>query len=562
MKSSAQSAFALHLGWSALLCCTLLAAAAMDQAPSAAEVRVDGQTLEARAQGIRIPASHKAVSFRLGRAPGDAGEGTRRMRFRLDGVDSGWRQIESEMCLMVRFTDAAGDQVGQRIFPVDGISAGWRGEIESSTFTPRRETVSVPAGSARVTVAISSSGPPTAMGVYAVRGLKILRSVPAELVFETKAGSDSEVAPPGWGRSGTRPSMARMVHTGAGDAFCIVDDDPSAHAEWNLSRAAAPTVQPGELLTLEWAEMYNIGMGNRFEVNYGRLSAGTYRFWSEELDASGKSVIDPRRLDFVVLEPVWKNAWFWISATAPLGFLLWMGCRTIIQRRIRQQLARVEQEHMIERERLRIARDLHDDLGARLTHISLVSGLAENDPQSASARESFRHISGMARELVAALYQTVWTVNPENDHLEALIHFLGQLAQNLCEPAGLRCRVHSCTVPSGRRMTSEVRHHITLAVKEAVHNAIKHAGATEITVRIEFADPRLRIVIADNGHGFDPATVAPGHGLANMRRRMEAMGGTMDVEHSSEPGTRIHFEVPIPATAATKPSTASRADEK
>lgn len=520
----------------------------MDSSPSPVEVVVDGKRLEAKAEGFRIPASHQSVSFRLGRSPGDTVEGTRRMRFKLDGVDNAWRQIASEMCLMVRFADEAGDQVGQRIFSVDGISAGWRGNIEGSSFSERRETVRVPADGVRVTIAISSSGPPTAMGIYAIRALKVLRGTAGgnEVVYETSSASEGEPVPHGWARSGTRPSMAKMIRSGSGEAFCIIDDDPSAHAEWNLSRGVAPGVHPGELLTVEWSEVYNIGMGNRFDVNYGRLNAGAYRFWSDELDAYGNSLTAPQPMDFAVLKPFWKNGWFWMGGSAAAALLIWFACRAIIQMRVRQHLARAEQEHLVEKERLRIARDLHDDLGARLTHISLMSGLAENDPQSASARESFQRISGMARELVAALYQTVWTVNPEHDHLEALVNYICQLTQNLCEPAMIRCRIHSCEVPSQRRVRSEIRHNITLGVKEALHNAIKHSGATEITVRIEFRDPLLAIKVADNGRGFDAAVVTPGCGLANMRRRMTALGGTLAIESSPNAGTTITFEAPIP----------------
>ncbi|WP_042726256.1 sensor histidine kinase [Chthoniobacter flavus] len=204
---------------------------------------------------------------------------------------------------------------------------------------------------------------------------------------------------------------------------------------------------------------------------------------------------------------------------------------------------------MIERERLRIARDLHDDLGARLTHISLVSGLAENEPQSATTRENFQQISGMARELVAALNQTVWTVNPEHDHLESLVDYVCQLTHNLCETARIRGRIHSCEVPDQRRVTSETRHNVTLAVKEALHNAIKHAGAAEITLRVEFNDPRLRITIADDGRGFDSAAVVAGNGLGNMRRRMALIGGVISFESSPGAGTQVHFEVPIPPTS-------------
>lgn len=515
--------------------------------PATAEILVDGKPLTATAEGFRVPASHKAVSFRLGRSPEDDAEGSRRVQFKLEGVDTGWRQNRSEMSLMVRFGNAGGDQVGQRTFVVEGISAGWRGSIENSTFTERRETVRVPADGALLTLAISSSGPPTAMGIYVVRGLKVFRSSPAgaELLFEAASDRD-DASIRDWKRSGTRPSMAKMVRVGSGNAFCIIDDDPNAHAEWNLPPAAAPKVKPGELLTLEWSEMYDIGTGSRFEVNYGRLNAGHYRFFTNELDATGASLAVQHQLDFVVLQPFWKKPWFWITGSIALGLLVWLGGRAIIQKRIRLHLARVEQEHAIERERLRIARDLHDDLGARLTHISLVSGLAENEPQSTSTRENFQRISSMARELVAALYQTVWTVNPEHDHLESLVNYVCQLTQNLCETARIRCRIHSCEVPSERRVTSETRHNVTLAVKEALHNAIKHAGAAEITVRMEFQDPRLQITIADDGHGFDSATVAAGNGLGNMRRRMTLIGGTLSIESSRETGTQIHFEVPIP----------------
>ncbi len=507
------------------------------QAQGAVEFLIDGKPLPGSSGQIRVPAFHRSVSFRLGKSAQEDPEGCRRMRFKLAGVDEDWRQIASEMCVLVRFADAQGDQVGQRLFPVDGASSGWRGTVETSTFTLRRENMRVPAGAVSVTLAISSSGPPTAMGVYVVRNIRITGNEP-------NANS--------WSRTGTRPSMAKIVPTVKGEAFCILDDDPGAHAEWSLSRAAAPHVKPGETLTLEWSEMHDIGMGNRFDVNYGQLHAGTYTFWSEELDATGRPLTPAHPLEIIVLEPYWRSVWFWLIASIVAGLLLWLGCRAIIQGRIRQHLAKMEQERMLEQERLRIARDLHDDLGARLTHISLMSGLAENDPQSAAARESFQRISGMARELVAALYQTVWTVNPEHDNLEALVNYLCQLTQNLAESARIRCRIHSCEVPDQRPVTSELRHNITLAVKEAVHNVVKHSAATEIVVRIEFNDPRLKISTTDNGRGFDPAHAAHGNGLKNMQRRMESIAGAVSIQSTPGEGTTVCFEVLITSAASTK----------
>jgi signal transduction histidine kinase len=512
--------------------------------PSAAvELLIDGKPFPVSSAETRVPAFHRSVSFRLGKSAQEYPEGCRRMRFKLTSVDEDWRQIASEMCVLIRFADAQGDQVGQRLFPVDGTSRGWRGTIETSIFTRRLEKVTVPTGAVSVTMAVSSSGPPTAMGVYIVRGMKLMSGEPNAPSIEPDAGS--------WTRTGTRPSMAKIVPTSEGDALCILDDDPGAHAEWSLSRAAAPHVKPGELLTVEWSEMYDIGMGNRFDVNYGRLNAGTYTFWSEELDATGRPLAAAHRLEIIVLEPYWRSIWFWLSASASAGLLLWLGGRTIIRWRIRQHLAKLKQERMLEQERLRIARDLHDDLGARLTHISLMSGLAENDPQSAASRANFQRISGMARELVAALYQTVWTVNPEHDHLEALVNYLCQLTQNLAESARIRCRIHSCEVPQ-RPVTSEVRHNITLAVKEALNNAVKHAGATEIIVRIEFNEPRLCISITDNGHGFDAANAPQGNGLKNMQRRMESVAGTVSLQSAPEAGTTVSFEVLITSAEHTK----------
>jgi signal transduction histidine kinase len=527
------------------------------QAQTSVELLIDGKAFLLGSEEVRVPAFHRSVSFRLGKSAQEDPEGCRRMRFKLGGVDEDWRQIASEMCVLVRFADAQGDQVGQRLFPVDGTSSGWRGAIENSTFNRRLEHVRVPPGAVSATMAISSSGPPTAMGVYVVRNLRISGGAPtaARLIYET--GSSIEPDAKSWVRSGTRPSMAKIVPTNEGDAFCILDDDPGAHAEWSLARAGAPRVQAGERLTVEWSEMYDIGMGNRFDVNYGHLNAGAYTLWSEELDATGRPFATASQLEFIVLEPYWKSIWFWIGTSAATGLLLWLGCRAIIQWRIRQHLAKVEQERMLEHERLRIARDLHDDLGARLTHISLMSGLAENDPQSAASRESFQRISGMARELVAALYQTVWTVNPEHDNLEALVNYLCQLTQNLAESARIRCRIHSCEVPDQRPVTSEVRHNITLAVKEALNNAVKHAGATEICVRIEFNDPRLSIAITDNGHGFDATQAPQGNGLKNMQRRMESVGGSVTIQSTPEGGTAVCFEVSIAAAASTKRANSS-----
>ena len=144
-----------------ILSCLL---AAVPTAQSSAEplptvqVFIDGKPVDSTSGKINVPASHKTVSFGLGKSAETFGGEARRMRFRLQGIDKDWRQIASEMGLTMRFTDSAGDQVGQHIFRVSGKSSGWSGSLDNSRPTKRREALRVPSGGAYLCVAISSSG--------------------------------------------------------------------------------------------------------------------------------------------------------------------------------------------------------------------------------------------------------------------------------------------------------------------------------------------------------------------------------------------------------------------
>jgi signal transduction histidine kinase len=226
-------------------------------------------------------------------------------------------------------------------------------------------------------------------------------------------------------------------------------------------------------------------------------------------------------------------------------------------RRLQGHLWRLEQQRAIEQERLRIAQDIHDDLGARVTQISLFSAMAQKrDSLPPEARADFGEVSRLTRSLVGALYETVWSVNPENDSLDALANFLCQVGNQLCSEAQLRCRLEVPSLPPSIPLTSQVRHNLIMAVKEAVHNVVKHARASEVRLGIAFDPPRLAITIQDDGAGFDPANHVPGNGLANLRRRLEHIGGECRVESAPGRGTRVTLVLvvpPAPASARTSP---------
>src|SRR5260370_23073691 len=162
-------------------------------------------------------------------------------------------------------------------------------------------------------------------------------------------------------------------------------------------------------------------------------------------------------------------------------------------------------------------------------------------PDKAGA--DFGKVSRMARELVSALYETVWAVNPENDNLEALGNYLCQMVKQLCEQTPLRCRFHVLDLPHEVQVSSQTRHNISMAAKEAVHNIIKHARASEVTIRMAFTDGFLDVSVHDAGSGFQPADTVSGYWLSNMKRRLQHIGGSCFVESKPCHGTTVRLRL-------------------
>jgi signal transduction histidine kinase len=247
--------------------------------------------------------------------------------------------------------------------------------------------------------------------------------------------------------------------------------------------------------------------------------------------------------------PFWRTSWFWTLSGFSVAGLIFGIWRYMAWHSTRLELLRLRGERALEQERLRISRDIHDDLGARITEISLASALAKNKPSlPPSASADFDHISRLSRELVAALYETVWAVSPENDNLDALGNYLCQMSNHLCENAHLPCRWSIAELPSEFQVSSQLRHNITMAVKEAVHNVIKHSKASELTLRVEFEHGVLVVYVRDNGCGFTVNGCASGNGLTNMDRRMQDIGGSCVVESEPEKGTSVQLRLALRQT--------------
>ena len=521
-------------------------------------VRVAGKQLPFRdRESISLGSTPQAIVLHFGAATNT--KPPLRMRYMLEGFENIWHEPTSEMSLNVRFYNGSGDQISQNIYHVSGESTGWTGSLRTSSLTHRRETLVVPPQATRLLVVISSAGPPDTVGIYVVANLIVSKSdgktgnvVLLQSPFDSDHGEHPNDDPPvGWIHDGTRPSMAKVVKFGQDPqtgAFAIVDTDQASHGEWHNLLETAPAVTPGDSLVVEWNEMYSMGSGNSHDAYYAALPANHYKFRVRGLDVMGAWSGEEASFNVFVPEPYWKTPWFWVGALFAVVALITGASRYFVWQRMRREMARLKQQRALEQERLRIAHDIHDDLGARVTQISLLSAMAQENPTfPEKARADFDKVSKMSRELVSALYETVWAVNPENDNLEALGNYICQMVKQLCEQTPLRCRFHVLDLPHEVQVSSQTRHNISMAVKEAVHNIIKHAKASEVTVRMVFAEGSLDISVHDDGAGFQPVEGVSGHGLSNMKQRLQNIGGKCTVESKPGGGTTVRLGLRISA---------------
>ena len=480
-----------------------------------------------------------------------------RLCYTLDGYENIWHEDPAEMGLTVRFYNDAGDQIAQHTYRIHGESTGWTGSLKNSSLTHRREALIVPPQARRFIVVISSAGPADTVGIYVVANLIVSKTsnkqgniTLLESPFDTEHKEPfRDDLPPGWIHDGITPSMARIVKFGQDpqiEAFAILDEDRNSHGEWHNILESSPVVSPGDNLVVEWNEMYSMGYGNFHEGAYGPLPAGNYKFRVRGMDVMGVPTGAETSLNVFVPQPFWKTSWFWAIAIFAITVIMVGIGRYFVWHRMRREMVRLKHQRALEQERLRIAHDIHDDLGARVTQISLLSAMSQDNAAfPEKARAEFDRISKMSRELVSALYETVWAVSPENDNLEALGSYLCQMVNKLCEQTPLRCRFNTLSLPHEVQVSSQMRHNINMAVKEAVHNIIKYAKATELTMRITFEEGILHIFIQDNGIGFQPNDTAGGHGLTNMQQRLSSIGGRCLIESKPGQGTTVRIRIAI-----------------
>ena len=517
-------------------------------------VLVDGSPAPLPAPGgaLKLGSGLHRLDFDFGIDP-DRIDADVKLRCQLEGIDERWQETERGMSLIYQALDAHERVISQASFPAVGRSSGWETTPEDSTMTPRSEPVYLPAGTKSLRISLSSGSPDTT-GLMVIDNLALRspgedRSVwtSGEFDFGTIMPSPAD-SPPEWSRHGADPAIAYLVNRERGSALGLVDGDQAKHGEWAASQSWPAEKGGGRTMVLSWNEAYNVIGGALNRATYINVPAGEYHF--RVIGLAGEKALSGEilSLPIQIAPPFWKRLWFWPAVAAGSVGLVAAGALRHLRRRSKLRLERMQFQNALEQDRSRIARDMHDDLGTRVTVLNMTAALARRDIATNPVNAA-RHLDKMmesARELVIAMDDLVWAVNPAHDTLDHLASHLTRLAEEMFRDSPVRCRLDIPSILPAHALGSEFRHHIALAVKESLHNVLQHAGPCEVFLSLALMDENLAISVRDTGRGFDPAAHPQGHGLGNTAGRIREIGGTYDLDSAPGRGTSIVIRCRLP----------------
>jgi signal transduction histidine kinase len=292
----------------------------------------------------------------------------------------------------------------------------------------------------------------------------------------------------------------------------------------------------------EWVEAED----RRYAI-YTDLPPGSYKFRVKACNNDGYWNEAGSPLKFAIVPRFTETPMFYalLGGGALASAIVLHRVRLAQQRRVQG----LEHALALERERSRIAQDIHDDVGSSLTRIQLLSEVMEGEAANRATREVKAHaqeIAATARSVVQRMDEIVWAVNPENDTLASFVDYVCQATEELFQGTRIRCRFDIQERFAERELASEMRHDLFLLIKEALHNALKHSDAAEVTLRLREEKDNLAIEIEDGGRGFDSQSATTGgNGLRNMRERARKLGGSCEIQSNRGAGTKVLFGIPL-----------------
>ena len=296
---------------------------------------------------------------------------------------------------------------------------------------------------------------------------------------------------------------------------------------------------PGELLRyqyrLEGAAGDWTAPSTQRTVNFANLAPGHYRFLVRAVTADGIASQRPATISFTILRPIWQRWWF-LTVAATMAVL------------IIYSLYRYRMSNLIElvRIRTRIASDLHDDIGAGLSRLAILSEVARHEAGGAAVSERLGEIAQGSRQLVDSMSDIVWVINPKRDQLRDLVQRMRRFASDLFTASAIEFTFHVAD-ELDVKVGADVRRQLFLIFKEATNNVARHSACTKADIELTIADGIFTFTIKDNGRGFDPAKAFEGNGLVNMRERARLLKAELSIDSHPGTGTSVTLETPLKA---------------
>ena len=270
-------------------------------------------------------------------------------------------------------------------------------------------------------------------------------------------------------------------------------------------------------------------------VHYANLSSGAYRFLVRAVDPAGLSSAQPAIVDFRILPPFWQRWWFLALAAAVIG------CAVTL-------LYRYRVGHLLELERVRIhiATDLHDDIGASLSQIAVLSEVARRQADGMeSVSQPLSTIAATSRELVDSMGDIVWAINPSRDNFGDLAQRMRRFASDIFTAKDIEFSFNLSETERLMKLDADVRRQVFLIFKECSHNIVRHSQCSSVEVDLKIENHAISLTIKDDGKGFDIPQASRGHGLISMSRRAKTLGATLEIGSRSGGGTLVSLKVPL-----------------
>ena len=282
------------------------------------------------------------------------------------------------------------------------------------------------------------------------------------------------------------------------------------------------------------------------EVRYNNLPPGDYIFYVKASNGDAVWMDEPYSVSISIRPPFWKKWWFYLlELFFVTGLIIWV-TRFITQVKLKKEIEKLERQKALSVERMRISQEMHDDIGAGLTQISLISESAKlHSLPGNNIKTELDDISSTSRKLVDNIGEIIWSLNPQHDKLDILLAHLREQLHKLIEYSSIKCCINFPDELPVIELNNQQRRNILLVAKEIVHNSIKHSQGKIIVITVVLQNKELLFNIADDGIGFDPALINNGNGLRNIRQRINEIGGSIDIQSGNGIGTRFVYCFPL-----------------